>query len=218
MKFFVDTADIKQIEELIPTGFVNGVTTNPSLIAKNGDDMAKTIKAICSIVSGPVSAEVTATKFDGMYKEGIKLSKIAKNIIVKVPLTPDGIKTCKKLSKKKIGVNVTLCFSPNQAILAAKAGAQYVSPFVGRLDDIGKSGIDLISDIKKIYLNYKNLKTKILAASIRNTKHISQAAMVGADVVTVPPKILEEMFNHPLTTKGLKIFLDDWKKTKQKIL
>ena len=218
MKFFVDTADIKQIEGLIPTGFVDGVTTNPSLIAKQGADMKETIKAICSLVKGPVSAEVTATKFDGMYKEGIKLSKIAKNIVVKVPLTPDGIKTCKKLSKKKIGVNVTLCFSPNQAILAAKAGAQYVSPFVGRLDDIGKSGIDLISDIKKIYVNYKNLKTKILAASIRSTKHITQAAMVGADVVTVPPKILEEMFNHPLTTKGLKIFLDDWKKTKQKIL
>ena len=218
MKFFIDTADIKEISGLIPTGLVDGITTNPSLIAKQGKDMKEIIKSICDIVKGPVSAEVTATKFEEMYKEGIKLSKIAKNIIVKVPLTPDGIKTCKKLSKKKIGVNVTLCFSPNQAILAAKAGAQYVSPFVGRLDDIGKSGIDLISDIKKIYVNYKNLKTKILAASIRNTKHITQAAMVGADVVTVPPKILEEMFNHPLTTKGLKIFLDDWKKTKQKIL
>ena len=218
MEFFVDTADINEIKRINDMGILDGVTTNPSLVSKSNKNFKELIKEICQTVSGPVSAEVTATKFDGMYKEGVKLSKIAKNIVVKVPLTPDGIKTCKKLSKKKIGVNVTLCFSPNQAILAAKAGAQYVSPFVGRLDDIGKSGIDLISDIKKIYLNYKNLKTKILAASIRNTKHISQAAMVGADVVTVPPKILEEMFNHPLTTKGLKIFLDDWKKTKQKIL
>ena len=153
-----------------------------------------------------------------MYKEVIKLSKIAKNVVVKVPLTPDGIRTCKKLSKKKIGVNVTLCFSVNQALLAAKAGAKYVSPFIGRLDDIGKNGINLISDIKKVYSNYKNLNTKILAASIRSTKHITQVAMAGADVATVPPKLIEEMFNHPLTTKGLKIFLDDWKKTKQKIL
>ncbi len=218
MEFFVDTADIKEIKRINDMGILDGVTTNPSLVLKTNKNFTKLIKEICKIVPGPVSAEVAALKFDEMYKEGIKLSKIAKNVIIKVPLTPDGIKTCKKLSKKKIGVNVTLCFSANQAILAAKAGAKYVSPFIGRLDDIGKNGIDLISDIKKVYSNYKNLKTKILAASIRSTKHITQAAMAGADVATVPPKLLEEMFNHPLTAKGLKIFLDDWKKTKQKIL
>ena len=199
-------------------GILDGVTTNPSLVLKANKNFKKLIKEICKIVPGPISAEVTATKFDEMYKECIKLSKIAKNVVVKVPLTPDGIRTCKKLSKKKIGVNVTLCFSVNQALLAAKAGAKYVSPFIGRLDDIGKNGINLISDIKKVYSNYKNLNTKILAASIRSTKHITQVAMAGADVATVPPKLIEEMFNHPLTTKGLKIFLDDWKKTKQKIL
>jgi transaldolase len=218
MEFFVDTADIKEIKRINDMGILDGVTTNPSLVLKTNKNFTKLIKEICKIVPGPVSAEVAALKFDEMYKEGIKLSKIAKNVVIKVPLTPDGIKTCKKLSKKKIGVNVTLCFSANQAILAAKAGAKYVSPFIGRLDDIGKNGIDLISDIKKVYSNYKNLKTKILAASIRSTKHITQAAMAGADVATIPPKLLEEMFNHPLTAKGLKIFLDDWKKTKQKIL
>ena len=218
MEFFVDTADIKEIRRINDMGILDGVTTNPSLVLKANKNFKKLIKEICKIVPGPISAEVTATKFDEMYKEGIKLSKIAKNVVVKVPLTPDGIRTCKKLSKKKIGVNVTLCFSVNQALLAAKAGAKYVSPFIGRLDDIGKNGIDLIGDIKKVYSNYKNLNTKILAASIRSTKHITQAAIAGADVATVPPKLLEEMFKHPLTTKGLKIFLDDWKKTKQKIL
>ncbi len=218
MEFFVDTADIKEIKRINDIGILDGVTTNPSLVLKANKNFEKLIKEICKIVPGPISAEVTATKFDEMYKEGIKLSKIAKNVVVKVPLTPDGIKTCKKLSKKKIGVNVTLCFSVNQALLAAKAGAKYVSPFIGRLDDIGKNGIGLISEIKKVYSNYKNLNTKILAASIRSTKHITQAAIAGADVATVPPKLLEEMFKHPLTTKGLKIFLDDWKKTKQKIL
>ena len=218
MEFFVDTADIKEIKRINDMGILDGVTTNPSLVLKANKNFKKLIKEICKIVPGPISAEVTATKFDEMYKEGIKLSKIAKNVVVKVPLTPDGIRTCKKLSKKKIGVNVTLCFSVNQALLAAKAGAKYVSPFIGRLDDIGKNGINLISDIKKVYSNYKNLNTKILAASIRSTKHITQVAMAGADVATVPPKLIEEMFNHPLTTKGLKIFLDDWKKTKQKIL
>ena len=218
MEFFVDTADIKEIKRINDMGILDGVTINPSLVLKANKNFKELIKEICKVVPGPVSAEVTAIKFDEMYNEGIKLSKIAKNVVVKVPLTPDGIKTCKKLSKKKIGVNVTLCFSVNQAILAAKAGAKYVSPFIGRLDDIGKNGIDLISDIKKVYSNYKNLNTKILAASIRSTKHITQAAMAGADVATVPPKLLEEMFDHPLTAKGLKIFLDDWKKTKQKIL
>ena len=218
MEFFVDTADIKEIKRIKEMGILDGVTTNPSLILKTNKNFKKLIKEICKIVPGPISAEVTATKFDEMYKEGIKLSNIAKIVVVKVPLTPDGIKTCKKLSKKKIGVNVTLCFSVNQALLAAKAGAKYVAPFFGRLDDIGKNGIDLIGDIKKVYSNYKNLNTKILAASIRSTGHITQAAMAGADVATVPPKLLEEMFKHPLTSKGLKIFLDDWKKSKQKIL
>ena len=218
MEFFVDTADIKEIRRINDMGILDGVTTNPSLVLKANKNFKKLIKEICKIVPGPISAEVTATKFDEMYKEGIKLSKIAKNVVVKVPLTPDGIRTCKKLSKKKIGVNVTLCFSVNQALIAAKARAKNVSPFIGRHHDIGKNGINLISDIKKVYSNYKNLNTKILAASIRSTKHITQVAMAGADVATVPPKLIEEMFNHPLTTKGLKIFLDDWKKTKQKIL
>ena len=218
MDFFVDTADIKEIKRINDMGILDGVTTNPSLVSKTNKNFKELIKEICDMVPGPVSAEVTATKFDKMYKEGLKLSKIAKNVVVKVPLTPDGIKTCKKLAKKKIGVNVTLCFSPNQAILAAKAGAKFVSPFIGRLDDIGKNGINLISDIKKIYINYGNLKTKILAASIRSSKHITQAAMAGADVATVPPKLIDDMYEHPLTAKGLKIFLDDWKKTKQKIL
>ena len=218
MEFFLDTADVDSIRELSETGLIDGVTTNPSLVSKSGKDFFTILKDISKIVSGPISAEVTALETDGMVAEGEKLAKIAKNIVIKLPLTQEGLKACKKLTKKKIKTNVTLCFSPAQALIAAKSGATFVSPFVGRLDDIGKSGIDLISDIKKIYINYKNLKTKILAASIRSTKHITQAAMVGADVVTVPPKILEEMFNHPLTTKGLKIFLDDWKKTKQKIL
>ena len=218
MEFFVDTADIKEIRRINDMGILDGVTTNPSLVLKANKNFKKLIKEICKIVPGPISAEVTATKFDEMYKEGIKLSKIAKNVVVKVPLTPDGIRTCKKLSKKKIGVNVTLCFSVNQALLAAKAGAKYVSPFIGRLDDIGHTGMDLIKEIKQIFANYDFNNTKILAASIRSTKHITQVAMAGADVATVPPKLIEEMFNHPLTTKGLKIFLDDWKKTKQKIL
>ena len=192
MEFFVDTADIKEIKRINDMGILDGVTTNPSLVLKSNKNFKELIKEICKVVPGPVSAEVTATKFDEMYNEGIKLSKIAKNVVVKVPLTPDGIKTCKKLSKKKIGVNVTLCFSVNQAILAAKAGAKYVSPFIGRLDDIGKNGIDLISDIKKVYSNYKNLNTKILAASIRSTKHITQAAMAGADVATVPQNYLKK--------------------------
>ncbi|PPR38149.1 MAG: Transaldolase [Alphaproteobacteria bacterium MarineAlpha6_Bin4] len=218
MEFFVDTADINEIKRINNMGILDGVTTNPSLVAKSNKNFKQLIKEICKVVNGPVSAEVTATKFEEMYKEGIKLSKIAKNVVVKVPLTVDGIITCKKLSKKNIGVNVTLCFSSNQAILAAKAGAKYISPFIGRLDDVGKNGVSLIEEIKKIYSNYKNFKTKILAASIRSTKHIEQVAIAGADVATVPPKLLEEMFKHPLTNKGLKMFLEDWKKTKQKIL
>ena len=217
MKFFVDTADIKQIEELIPTGFVNGVTTNPSLIAKQGNDLSDTIKSICSIVNGPVSAEVTATDHPTMLEEGKYLASLAKNVAVKVPLTVDGLKTCKKLREQQIMVNVTLCFSAAQALLAAKAGASFISPFVGRLDDIGEKGMSLIEDIVIIYENY-GFETEVLAASIRTTQHIIDAALIGAHVATVPPKVIYELYNHELTDKGLKAFLDDWKKTGQSIL
>ncbi|SVB73072.1 uncharacterized protein METZ01_LOCUS225926 [marine metagenome] len=217
MKFFVDTADIKQIEELIPTGFVNGVTTNPSLIAKQGNDLSETIKSICSIVSGPVSAEVTATDHPTMLEEGSYLASLAKNVVVKVPLTVDGLKTCKKLREQQIMVNVTLCFSAAQALLAAKAGASFISPFVGRLDDIGEKGMDLIEDIVIIYENY-GFETEVLVASIRTTQHVIDAALIGAHVATLPPKVIHELYNHELTDKGLKAFLDDWAKTGQSIL
>ena len=217
MKFFVDTADIKQIEELIPTGFVNGVTTNPSLIAKQGNDLSETIKSICSIVNGPVSAEVTATDHPTMLEEGKYLASLAKNVAVKVPLTVDGLKTCKKLREQQIMVNVTLCFSAAQALLAAKAGASFISPFVGRLDDIGEKGLSLIEDIVIIYENY-GFETEVLAASIRTTQHVIDAALIGAHVATLPPKVIYELYNHELTDKGLKAFLDDWAKTGQSIL
>ena len=217
MKFFVDTADIKQIEDLIPTGFVDGVTTNPSLIAKQGEDMKETIKKICSLIEGPVSAEVTATDHETMLKEGEYLASIAKNVAVKVPLTVDGLQTCKKLRERKILVNVTLCFSAAQALLAAKAGASFISPFVGRLDDIGEKGMDLIEDIVIIYENY-GFETEVLVASVRTIQHVIDAALIGAHVATLPPKIIHELYNHQLTDKGLKAFLDDWKKTNQSIL
>ena len=217
MKFFVDTADIKQIEELIPTGFVNGVTTNPSLIAKQGNDLSETIKSICSIVNGPVSAEVTATDHPTMLQEGKYLASLAKNVAVKVPLTIDGLKTCKKLREEQIMVNVTLCFSAAQALLAAKAGASFISPFVGRLDDIGEKGMNLIEDIVIIYENY-GFTTEVLVASVRTTQHVIDAALIGAHVATLPPKVILKLYNHELTDKGLKAFLDDWKKTGQSIL
>ena len=217
MKFFVDTADIKQIEELIPTGFVDGVTTNPSLIAKQGNDLSETIKSICSIVNGPVSAEVTATDHPTMLEEGKYLASLAKNVAVKVPLTVDGLKTCKKLREQQIMVNVTLCFSAAQALLAAKAGASFISPFVGRLDDIGEKGMNLIEDIVIIYENY-GFETEVLVASIRTTQHVIDAALIGAHVATLPPKVIHELYNHELTDKGLKAFLDDWAKTGQSIL
>ena len=217
MKFFVDTADIKQIEDLIPTGFVDGVTTNPSLIAKQGKDLSDTIKSICSIVSGPVSAEVAATAHPTMMEEGKYLASLAKNVAVKVPLTVEGLKTCKKLREQQIMVNVTLCFSAAQALLAAKAGASFISPFVGRLDDIGEKGMSLIEDIVIIYENY-GFETEVLAASIRTTQHVIDAALIGAHVATVPPKVIYELYNHELTDKGLKAFLDDWAKTGQSIL
>jgi len=217
MKFFVDTADIKQIEELIPTGFVDGVTTNPSLIAKQGNDLSETIKSICSIVNGPVSAEVTATDHPTMLEEGKYLASLAKNVAVKVPLTVDGLKTCKKLREQQIMVNVTLCFSAAQALLAAKAGASFISPFVGRLDDIGEKGMNLIEDIVIIYENY-GFETEVLVASVRTSQHVIDAALIGAHVATLPPKVIHELYNHELTDKGLKAFLDDWEKTGQSIL
>jgi|TARA_B100000475_G_scaffold55483_1_gene38230 transaldolase len=217
MKFFVDTANIEDIEKLIPTGFVDGVTTNPSLIAKQGADMAETIKNICSIVNGPVSAEVTATEFTKMLEEGEYLASLAKNVAVKVPLTVDGLKTCKSLREKGIMVNVTLCFSAAQALLAAKAGASFISPFVGRLDDIGEKGMDLIEDIVIMYENYA-FETEVLVASIRTKQHVIDSAVIGAHVATLPPKVIYELYDHSLTDKGLKAFLDDWAKTGQSIL
>ncbi len=217
MKFFVDTANIKEIEDLVPTGFVDGVTTNPSLIAKQGDDMAETIKAICSLVSGPVSAEVTATELPEMINEGKYLASLAKNVAVKVPLTVSGLKACKALREQGTMVNVTLCFSAAQALLAAKAGASFISPFVGRLDDIGEKGMDLIEDIVVMYENY-GFDTEVLVASVRTKQHVIDAAVIGAHVATLPPKVIYELYDHPLTEKGLKAFLDDWSKTGQSIL
>ncbi len=218
MKFFVDTADIAEIAELNETGLLDGVTTNPSLVAKTGKDFVSTIKEICKIVDGPVSAEVTATDHATMLAEGRKLAALATNVTVKVPLTVDGLKTCKALSDDGIMVNVTLCFSPAQAILAAKAGATFISPFVGRLDDIGQDGMQLIADIVQIYNNYPDFKTEVLVASIRHPIHLIESAKIGADVATLPPNVLKGLVKHPLTDKGLEAFLADWKKTGQSIL
>jgi transaldolase len=218
MKFFVDTADIAEIRDLAATGLVDGVTTNPSLIAKSGRDFLEVVREICAVVPGPVSAEVAATDHPTMLAEGRKLAKIAKNVTVKVPLTKDGLKTCKALSSEGTMVNVTLCFSAAQAILAAKAGATFVSPFVGRLDDIGEDGMALIADIVQIYRNYPEFKTQVLVASIRQPMHVVQAAKLGAHVGTIPPAVLRQLFLHPLTDKGLAAFLADWAKTGQSIL
>lgn len=217
MKFFLDTADISQIRDLNDTGLVDGVTTNPSLIYKNGGDIFKTIAEICDIIDGPVSAETVASDHKTMLAEGLKLAKIADNIAVKVPLTMDGLKTCRALRSEGIMVNVTLCFSSAQAILAAKANASFISPFVGRLDDIGQDGMMLIQDIVQCYDNY-DFDTEILVASIRGTQHVVQAAKIGADIATMPPAILTQMSKHPLSDSGLQAFLDDWQKTGQSIL
>ncbi len=217
MKFFIDSAEISEIKELAAYGFLDGVTTNPSLIAKSGRDFKEVIAEICLVVHGPVSAEVAATNYDGMIREGEILSKIAKNVCIKLPLTMDGLKACNYFSQKNIKTNVTLCFSAAQAILAAKAGATYISPFVGRLDDIGLDGLDLIDEICQIYSNYDNFKTQILVASIRNPIHITTAAKMGADVATIPANVLKQLASHPLTDKGLDIFVKDWQKTGQKI-
>lgn len=218
MKFFIDTAEIDEIRELTATGLVDGVTTNPSLIAKSGRDFKEVIAEICDETTGPVSAEVTAVEADAMIKEGKELAKIAKNVAVKVPLTMEGLKACRALSDAGTMVNVTLCFSANQALLAAKAGATFISPFIGRLDDIGLDGMELIDDIRAIYDNYEALETEILAASIRSDNHVKYAAMAGADVATVPPSVLRGLVKHPLTDKGLEAFLADWEKTGQTIL
>jgi len=217
MKFFVDTAEIDAIAELNDLGMVDGVTTNPSLILKSGRDIMEVTKEICDLVDGPVSAEVVALEADAMIAEGRELAKIADNITVKLPLTWDGLKACKVLSGEGKMVNVTLCFSANQALLAAKAGASFISPFIGRLDDIHIDGMDLIEDIRTIYDNY-GFETEILAASIRTVGHVQQCAMVGADVMTAPPDVIKKLATHPLTNAGLEQFMKDWAKTGQKIL
>jgi transaldolase len=218
MKFFADTADIGEIRDLAATGLLDGVTTNPSLVAKAGRDFFEVLKDICAAVDGPVSAEVTATDYDTMVEEGRRLADFADNIAVKVPLTWDGLKACKTLRQAGAMVNVTLCFSATQALFAAKAGATFVSPFVGRLDDISEDGMQLIRDIRLIYDNYPALETEILVASIRHPMHVVEAARIGADVCTVPPAVLRKLADHPLTDKGLKAFLADWQSTGQSIL
>lgn len=216
MKFFVDTAEVKDIKELAEIGLLDGVTTNPSLIAKSGRQFKDVIAEICSIVPGPVSAEVVSLEFDGMMREAAELRKIAKNVTVKVPLTLDGLKACKALTSDGCMVNVTLCFSANQALLAAKAGATFISPFLGRLDDIHLDGTELIAEIRQIYDNYA-FDTEILAASIRTALHVKQVALIGADVATCPPAVIKSLVKHPLTDKGIEQFLADWKKTGQNI-
>jgi transaldolase len=217
MKFFVDTAEVKDIQELNETGLLDGVTTNPSLIAKSGRDFKEVVKEICGIVDGPVSAEVAALDKDGMIKEGEVLAKIADNVVIKLPLTWDGLKACKHFTNAGIKTNVTLCFSANQALLAAKVGATYVSPFIGRLDDINTDGMQLIEDMRIIYDNFA-FSTEILAASIRSVNHVSEAAIAGADVATIPSDVLRKLATHPLTDKGLEGFVKDWKSTGQSIL
>jgi transaldolase len=217
MKFFVDTADVAAISELNDLGMVDGVTTNPSLILKSGRNILEVTKEICDIVAGPVSAEVVSLKAEEMIAEGRKLATIAPNIVVKLPLTWDGLRACKVLTGEGHKVNVTLCFSANQALIAAKAGATFISPFIGRLDDINLDGLELISDIRTIYDNY-DYKTEILAASIRTANHVTQCALIGADVITAPPAVIKSLASHVLTDKGLDQFMADWAKTGQKIL
>ena len=218
MKFFVDTADIAEIKALAATGLLDGVTTNPSLIAKSGRRILEVVAEICAVVPGPVSAEVAATEYDQMMREAEVLRHIATNVAIKVPLTPDGLRACKTLTGQGTMVNVTLCFSAAQALLAAKAGATFVSPFVGRLDDIGQDGMELIADIVQIFGNYEALKTEVLVASVRHPIHVIQAAKLGAHVATVPPAVLRMLYHHPLTDKGLAAFLADWAKTGQQIV
>ena len=217
MKFFIDTANIDDIRELHDTGMVDGVTTNPSLIAKSGRDFLEVLREICTTVDGPVSAEVVATDYTGMVEEGKKLAEIADNVVIKVPLTWDGLKACRYFTGQGVGVNVTLCFSATQALLAAKAGATYVSPFVGRLDDISQDGLQLIDDICTIFDNYHDIHTEVLVASIRHPIHLVESARLGAHVATLPPKVLQQLVQHPLTDKGLEAFLKDWERTQQSL-
>lgn len=218
MKFFIDSANIQEIKELADIGIVDGITSNPSLIAQTGRPFFKVMEEICALIPGPVSAEVTALDADMMVKEGKILQKIAPNIVIKVPSTPQGMKACRLLSEDGIKVNVTLCFSAMQALIAAKAGATFISPFIGRLDDINQDGMALIEDILQIYQHYHEYTTEVLAASIRHPFHVLLAAKAGADIVTVPPKVMWQLFQHPLTDKGLDLFMTDWKKTGQSIL
>jgi len=211
MEFFIDTGILSEIKEAVDLGIIDGVTTNPSLIAKTGKTQFEVITEIAKIIDGPISAEVIATDFEGMTREGLELSKIHKNVVIKLPLTESGIKACRFFSEKGIKTNVTLCFSMNQALLAAKAGATYISPFIGRLDDIGQNGNELIAEIKDMYENY-GFKTKILAASIRHSCHVREVALIGADVGTMPLSVLKALYKHPLTDKGLEQFLNDHKK------
>jgi len=216
MKFFIDTADTDAIRDLIPSGFVDGVTTNPSLIAKSGRDFKQVVQEICTFVAGPVSAEVTALDSKGMIEEGKRVAGWADNVCVKLPLTWAGLEACNALSSQGIATNVTLCFSANQALLAAKAGATFISPFIGRLDDIGEDGCDLIAEIRIVYDNY-DFDTEILAASIRSLEHMENCALIGADVATAPPNVIRDMANHELTDKGLAVFMADWAQSGQKI-
>ena len=218
MKFFIDTADLAEIRDLAATGLVDGVTTNPSLVAKAGRRFLDLVAEICAVVPGPVSAEVTAVDHATMLAEGRRLAAIAPNIAVKVPLTPDGLRTCRTLSDQGTMVNVTLCFSAGQALLAAKAGATFVSPFVGRLDDVGQDGLDLVREIVAIYRHYPGIATEVLVASVRHPRHVVEAAKMGAPVVTLPPALLRQLFRHPLTDRGLEGFLADWARTGQSIL
>jgi len=218
MKFFVDTAEVSDIRSLIDTGLVDGVTTNPSLIAKSGRKMSEIIAEICEITPGPVSAEVTAIDYEGMLAEGRYLRDIARNVTVKLPLTEAGLRTCRTLTSEGTQVNITLCFSAGQALLAAKAGASFISPFVGRLDDIGHDGLALIAEIVQIYRNYPALNTEVLVASIRHPLHLIDSAKLGAHVATLPPAVIRQMIKHPLTDRGLESFLADWRKTGQSIL
>ena len=216
MKIFLDTANTTELKKAVDIGICDGVTTNPTLIMKEGKDYKKTLKEICNIVKGPVSAETVSLNAEGMVKEGKEFAKIAKNIVVKVPMTLEGMKACRLLTKSGIKVNTTLVFSANQALLAAKAGTYFVSPFIGRLDDAGEKGTELIREIRQIYDNY-GFKSQILAASIRSTEHVKEVAMMGADIATMPFKVYEQLFNHALTDKGIKMFLDDWQKLQKQL-
>lgn len=217
MKFFIDSADINDVRELIDTGLVDGITTNPSLIAKTGRDYFTVIRELSELTSAPISAEVISTDFDSIIKEAIKINKLCSNIVVKIPITWDGLRACNYLANKDIKTNMTLCFSATQALMVAKAGATYVSPFIGRLDDIAADGLNLIDDIVQIFDNYADIKTEVLVASIRSVNQVVSIAKMGANIATLPPKILKEMVAHPLTCKGIEIFLNDWKNTGQSI-